>query len=107
MKLKKITNLLVLGLLLSPLAVFAQPTSIDEVTNLVQNISDWIIALFWIVAVLFIILAAFNFLTAQGNAEKASKAKSQITYAIIAIVVAILATSFQPFLEDLLGRTGA
>ncbi len=59
--------------------------------QLIERIGAW---LFWIIlalAVIFILLAAFTFLTSGGDPEKVNKAKGQLIYALVAVVVAVLA----------------
>ncbi len=46
-----------------------------------------------LLAILFVLWAAFNYLTAGGNPEKVETAQRMIMYAVIAIVIGILARS--------------
>ncbi len=97
-------SFLTLGLLTAPIFVGAQPANpgatpegpatlaIGDVQGFINKAASWMQYILFAVAVVFIILAAFNYLTAAGDAEKAGKAKKQITGAVIAIVVALLAT---------------
>jgi hypothetical protein len=55
-------------------------------------------------AVICILLAAFYYLTAQGDGEKVGKAKATLLYAVIAIVIAVLARSV-PFIVATFVRT--
>ena len=94
-----------ISLAVAPVLAVEMPRNIGNsktVTNVTTftNIFDiflaavgWIYRIFFIVAAVFIIIAAFNYLTAQGDPEKVGKAKSMIIYAVIAIVVALLAFS--------------
>ncbi len=43
------------------------------------------------IAVLMIVIAGFRFVTAQGNPQEVSKAKSTIAYAVIGLLVAVTA----------------
>lgn len=64
-----------------------------DVFNFIENIISF---LFWIImmfAVIFILWAAFNYLTAQGNPEKVQSAQKMLLYAVIAIVIALIARS--------------
>ena len=65
--------------------------TVAEAENIVNNIAGWIQTFFFIIAIIFIILAAFQYLTAQGEPEKLTKARTMIIYAIVAIVVALVA----------------
>jgi len=61
-----------------------------DIFRILAKIVQYTYTIFFIVAVVFIIVAAFNFLTAQGNPEKINSAKSQITWAIVAIAIALI-----------------
>ena len=95
---KKIALFLPLIIMVAmPLMVFAQPAespiqSIQDVESLLNRILNIVFVIFFIIAVLFIILAAFGYLTAGGDDEKIKSAKQKLIYAIVAIVVALLAT---------------
>jgi len=55
-----------------------------------------------VLAVVFILLAAFTFLTAGEKTENVKKAKHQIYYAVLALVVAIIAFSVSTIIQNLL-----
>ena len=54
-----------------------------------------------IVAVIFIILGAFALLTAQGDEDKIKTGRQQILYAVIAVVVALLARGIVDWVRGL------
>ena len=54
-----------------------------------------------VVAVIFIILGAFSLLTAQGDETKISTGRQKILYAIIAVVVALLARGLVDWVRGL------
>jgi hypothetical protein len=64
-------------------------TLVDTILGLINWVA-WFVAL---VAVLFGLYAGILFITAGGNEETLSKAKNILLYAIVGIVVAILAFS--------------
>ena len=91
-----------------PLVGFAQQpteviTDIAGVESLLNRILNIVFVIFFIIAVLFIILAAFGYLTAGGDDEKIKSAKQKLIYAIVAIVVALLATGIDNIVEGILG----
>lgn len=69
----------------------------EGVIGLLLNLLALARTIFWIIAVAVILWAAFLYLTAAGDAAKIGKANSMLMYAVIAIVVALIATSL-PFL---------
>jgi len=61
---------------------------------------------FFIIAVLFILIAAFNYLTAGGDEEKIKTAHKQITWAMVAIAVALLSVSFSVIIQSFIMNKG-
>ena len=62
-----------------------------DVINIIETIADWMLGILLTLAVIFLIYAAFLYLTAAGDSTKIDKAKDIIIYAVVAIVVALLA----------------
>ncbi|MEK7555399.1 MAG: hypothetical protein AAB516_01100 [Patescibacteria group bacterium] len=81
-------------------------TSVTGIVDVIDNVVRWVYIIFFILAVLFIIFAAFTYLTAGGDEEKVKKAKDQIIYAAVAIVVALLAVGFQTIIGNFLTSGG-
>jgi len=95
---KKITLIIVFAIMLAlPFLAFAQleigdselpETDPEEMINTIANIAFGIIV---IVAVAMIIFAAFQFITAGGDATKVQTGRNVLLYAIIGLVIAIAA----------------
>ena len=87
-------------------ALTAPPTSPiqnkDQVIEVLDNIQIWFARVFWVVAIAAVIYAAFLYLTAGGNAEQVKTANRQMLYAVIAMVVAILAYGIPALLKQFL-----
>ncbi len=79
------------------------PTSKDTVFNVVNTVINWLFAFLLLGAVLVIIIAAFNFLTAGGDAEKTKKGRDYITYAMVAVIVGFLAKAAISLVAFMLG----
>lgn len=65
--------------------------------------------LFWILialTVVFVLVAAYKYLTSGGDEAKVSSATKTITYAAIAIVVALLARGFPFIVSSVIGYFG-
>lgn len=79
-----------------------QPTlvTVESGVEIIFNAAFWLLLL---VAGIFFLLGAFYFLTAGQNPDNAAKGKSIITYAIIAIIVAILARGLAEFVPRMFG----
>ena len=70
--------------------------SVTDTTSLVQKIMDlvnWIAWFVGLMAVLMGLYAGVLFITAAGNADSITKARSILLYAIVGVAVAILAFS--------------
>lgn len=65
--------------------------TLNNVSGLIDNVIALAADIAGLIAVIFLIYGAVQYFTAFGNEEKATKAKNTITWAIIGIVVIILA----------------
>ncbi len=83
------------------------PTTVGGLVDVLRNVVRWVYIIFFVIAVMFILFAAFNYLTAGGEAEKVTKAKNQLIYAVVAIVVALLAVGFETIIRNFLAAPSA
>lgn len=74
-----------------PKFVGADPDALEQVLKFINKIADWMLGFLVALAAIFIVIAAYYYLTASGNQEQTGKAKSMIIYAIVAIVIGLLA----------------
>lgn len=79
------------------------PTLSTDVYDTINAIVNWMFLILLLGAVVVVIIAAFNFLTAAGDAEKTKKARDYITYALVAIVVGFLAKAIVILIGSVLG----
>lgn len=77
-------------------------TNVQQIIDFLNEILDVLFTIFLIVAVIMLVLAAFNYLTAGGDEEKVDKAKNMVKYAVIAIIIALLAASIPTVLDSFL-----
>jgi amino acid transporter len=63
----------------------------SDLAGMITMISNTILLLVGVVAVLFLIIGGFQYIASGGNPEQVNKAKNTIFYAIIGIIVALLA----------------
>lgn len=73
------------------------PTSV-ELLDMIAQIANY---LFWIllaISIVFIVYAGILFVTASGNPDQVEKARHIILYAVIGIIVAMLAYGIRTFL---------
>lgn len=99
--------------MLAPTAVLASPPAeppditLDEtaIFDILLKAVNWILFFVVIVAAIMIIWAGFTFITASGDAEKAKKARSMLTYALIGLVVALAVRGLMSLVASFLGIT--
>jgi hypothetical protein len=83
----------------------SQTIGTGNVQTYVGNILNWVFYFFIVLAVVFILIAAFSYLTAGGDEQKITKAKNELIYAIIAIVIAVLAKSIVTLIAGIAGTS--
>ncbi len=111
---KKVGIGIVLGLALLPFLVLAAEgpggmvpgtgliTNPNDITYLVSKILGWVGGIVLTLALIMLLYAAILYLTAGASETAHGKAKGVLIYAIVGIVVALLAFSVRPFLETVL-----
>mgnify|MGYP003393798104 CR=1 FL=1 len=65
--------------------------NLESVKSIIAGVVQLAMTLAGIIAVIYIIIGAYNYFTAYGNEAKATAAKTTITWAVIGVVVIILA----------------
>jgi hypothetical protein len=93
----------------SGFASIPQPTgpirTVQNVLDLIQKILLWVSTAFWLAAGAATLYAAYLYLTAAGNDERVKKAKQQLLYAVIAIIIAIMAAGLPALINSFLNKT--
>ncbi len=106
----KVGSAVALGLTLLPLLVFAAVGQIpgaiitepSQITTIITKVMQWIAGIIMTMAIIMLLYSAVLYLTAGAAPSQLERAKNTLIFAIIGIVVAILAFSVQPFLESFL-----
>jgi len=65
--------------------------TIENVWGMVWTIINWVLIVVGIICVIFIIVGGIRYATSGGDPEKVKSAKNTILYALIGLVIAILA----------------
>ncbi len=78
------------------------PQGASGITGLLSKIAGWFGLIVLGVSVIMILYAAFQFLTAGGDAEKVTSARNTLIYALVGIAVALLAYGAPNFISGLL-----
>ena len=112
---KNLTKKLITAALISaPVLGFAQLnvtnapnlgiTGLNDISQIIVGLVNWVTGLFFVAAILFLFYAAYLYLSAAGDPEQLKKAKDQLIYSVIAIAVALLAGSIRFIVESILQR---
>ena len=72
-------------------------TSTKSLTDMIKIILTAVFTVIGMVAVVMIILGGVNYATSQGDPAKATKAKNTIMYAVIGLVITLLAIAIVNF----------
>jgi type IV secretory pathway VirB2 component (pilin) len=66
----------------------------------IHNVLQIVLGILAALAVLMIVIAGLRFITAQGNPQETAKARGTIVYALIGLVLAMIAEGFVSFVLD-------
>jgi len=112
---KIIVTLISASLLVSPFLSLAQgpiqPTEAPgwnrtaNFLTILNNIANWLWAILLVVAAIFILIAAYNFVTAGGDADKVTTARNFVIYAMIGVLIGFLAKALVIFAGRIAGTT--
>lgn len=107
---KKLLTLAAISLLVLPVVILAQDTTIPDtitgagdIITIIERVANWLFAILLALALLFILIAAFQFLTSGGDPGKVGTARQALTYALIGIAVAFLAKGLVLLVKFVLG----
>ena len=79
----------------------------EDIRTSMCSIVDWMFYGLIVLSVIMVLISAFYFVTAGDDTEKVSKARKTITYAAIAIVVALIAKGFPALIASFIGASGS
>ncbi len=105
---KKILGALIITAVMMPMAVAigqgpgAMWSGPEDIINFLRSIMDWIWRAASIIVVIFLIYAGFLFVTAGGDTTRVGSAKDMLKWALIGVVVMILAGSVMGVMTGLL-----
>lgn len=112
-KIKSAVSFLTVSILTAPLVVgaqFAIPGNQNlpsgSVTDIVINVTEWILYMVGFLGILGFAIAGILYLTAAGDDDRITKAKNAMLYSIIGVVVAIAGVVALRFAANLLSGGG-
>ena len=97
---KKLTYALTGLYLASPVAALAQITPpcdglscspSADAENIITTVINWVLGIAALIAVLMLIVGGILYVTAAGNSDRAKQARQTILYAVIGLIVIVLA----------------
>jgi|SRR3989344_869699 len=95
------------GIPASALGVTPRPTGnytkVDDFFGLFQSVALWLYAFAFAFAVIMLLWAGYLYMTAQDDEKQLEKAKHTIMYAVIGIIVAVLANGTPKLISSFLG----
>ncbi len=74
-----------------------------QLLTLVDTATNWLFAIFAVLAVIFVLLAAFQFISAGGDAVKLGEARQKLIWAAIGIVIALASKGLVPVIRSIIG----
>ena len=99
-----------IGTILMPVMVLAADTINPQVAirpeALLQNITNWLAGIALAIAVIMLLYAAIMYITGGASSDAMTKAKDALIYAVVGVVVALLAFSVVPLLKNVFFGTG-
>lgn len=118
-RLKKLILILFFGLMVFPLAVAGQQSSVgsgdqssseipnplkaDDFTELFVGIANWIAGIIASLAVLVIVYGGFQYMVSGGNEDKIAQARKTIQWAIIGLIIVVMSWSLLKTVLSILG----
>jgi len=74
-----------------------------NLTTVIRNVLSWVLMLGGALAVIYLVYGGILYITAGGDAEKATKGRTAITNAIIGIIIIALAYVIVQFVGNAIG----
>ncbi|OGD56039.1 hypothetical protein A2V71_03990 [Candidatus Berkelbacteria bacterium RBG_13_40_8] len=74
-----------------------------DLTTVIRNVLSWVLLLGGAIAVIYLVYGGILYITAGGDAEKATKGRTAIVNAIIGIIIIALAYVIVQFVGNALG----
>lgn len=84
-----------------------QPDDLFGPTGIFRTITNVLLFIIGAVSVIMLIIGGFKYVTSQGDSSKVTEAKNTILYAIIGLIVAILAFAVISFVTGQFATTNA
>ena len=80
---------------------FPNPLVCEDISCVIEKLTNFISLIAFAVAPIMILIGAFYFITAGGNPERVRTGKQVITYAIIGLVIILLARAIVATIQSI------
>jgi len=78
----------------------------QDIMDFLGGLLEYMVIVFWILAIAASLYAAYLYLFARGNEEKAKEARKMLWYAVIAIVIGLIAFGLPALIKSILEIRG-
>ncbi len=79
------------------------PNTAPKLMSIIDTITNWIFAIFTVLTIIFVLLAAFQFVTAGGDAVKVGEARQKLIWASVGIIIALASKGLVPVIRNIVG----
>lgn len=90
-----------------PTGAGAPPTNVPDtgadLVSVIDTVTNWIFAVLTILALIYVLLAAFQFVTAGGDAVKVGEARMKLIWAAVGIIIALASKGLVPIIRNIVG----
>lgn len=105
MKKTLLLSIIALSVLSVPFLGLAQDRTLPETADLVavmKTIANWLFTILMAAAAISIVAAGFTFLSSGGDADKLATARNWVIYALVGVLVALLAQVLVNFVDNMI-----
>ncbi|SCF15260.1 hypothetical protein GA0070558_13453 [Micromonospora haikouensis] len=88
---------------LSDLAAAGQPLAANSISQVISNITDWIMGIIALVATMFLVIGGLRYMAAGGDPAQVEQAKGNFKSALIGYALAVLSPVVLQVLQGILG----
>lgn len=85
-------------------ATIEPPIDAESIGAIVVRVINFLLTLIGGISVLFIIIGGFKMVASQGNPEAVKSGKQTATWAVVGLVIALMAFSIIAIVQNVLGR---
>ena len=79
------------------------PNNFSGLIDVIVTVARWMFGILMALSIVFILYAAFLYIISQGNEDRIKMAKTILIYAVVGLVVAVLAGGISVVIQDFIG----